>query len=110
MELALIDRHPWTSVDRRVMKQFYKEYLIDKLHYVDNIYSGAKMVISYSVDSGIHEYHLIEYKPNSQIVKGGPITFELTPASYVDLHKSRLRLKVKLERGDSQNIGLVDLA
>ncbi len=62
-----------------------------------------------SVDSGIQEYHMIEYKPISQIIPGGAVEFSLTAPTFVDLNRSRLRLKIRLENGDGTEIGLADL-
>ncbi len=57
-----------------------------------------------AVNSGVLEYHMIEYKPLSQVVAGGPVEFSLTPATFVDLKKSRVRFKIRLENADGSTI------
>ena len=52
---------------------------------------------------------MIEYKPISQIIPGGAVEFSLTAPTFVDLHRSKLRLKVRLENGDGTEIGIADL-
>ncbi len=61
-----------------------------------------------SVNTGILESHMIEYKPITQVVPGGPVHFEVNAPTFVDLQNSRLRLKVKLDR-NGLDMGLVDL-
>ncbi len=63
-----------------------------------------------SVNSGILATNMIEYKPVSQVIPGGPVEFQVTPPTYVDLSKSRIRWKIRLENGDGTEIGIADLA
>ncbi len=61
-----------------------------------------------SVDTGIQDQQYVPYQPVSQIVAGGPIEFSVTPATFVDLSKSKLRLKLKLQTGSGEDVPKIE--
>ncbi len=52
---------------------------------------------------------MIEYKPVSQVIPGGPVEFYVNPPTFVDLNRSRIRWQIRLENGDGTTIKLTDL-
>ena len=56
------------------------------------------------MDTGILDYRFIPVQPTSQIVVNGPIEFQVTPPTFCDLSKSKLRLKLKLENGGGKDV------
>ncbi len=61
------------------------------------------------VDTTSVDHFMVEYSPVSQILKGSAIEFNVKCPNYVDLQRSRLSVKVRLELGNGTPIPNIDI-
>ena len=64
------------------------------------------------MDKGVLEKQLIEFRPISQIIHGGVIEFEVpnnSPYHYIDLKNSRIKIKAKIVKDDTEETALEEL-